>query len=152
MLGFKSWHYPTKLSQFEEYDALADITVLPIYKFLDSAYSGSKFILTVRDVDSWIRSCRKHFEKDVDGNSTLGKFRRIVYGTTVFDEQKFWQTYHEHLADVHAYFANRPQDLLELNICAGEGWQKLCSFLGKDVPAENFPFENRTNYGVVKTS
>jgi hypothetical protein len=44
---------------------------------------------------------------------------------------------------VHDYFRERPDDLLVLNICAGEGWERLCPFLGQDVPGIPFPWANR---------
>lgn len=31
-----------------------------------------------------------------------------------------------------------------MNVCAGEGWTKLCPFLRADIPARPFPHENRS--------
>jgi hypothetical protein len=45
------------------------------------------------------------------------------------------------LRDVQEYFKDRPADLLVMNICAGEGWEKLCPFLNRDaIPSRDFPF------------
>ena len=56
----------------------------------------------------------------------------------------------EQLRDVHAevrrYFSNRPDDLLELNIAGGQGWEALCPFLGLAAPDQPFP---RLNAGVA---
>jgi hypothetical protein len=49
----------------------------------------------------------------------------------------------EYLADLDRYFAKRPGDLLVINIPAGDGWEKLCPFLGVPVPDLPFPFKNR---------
>ena len=43
---------------------------------------------------------------------------------------------------VRAYFAGRPDDLLVLDVVGGEGWEKLCPFLGLEPPAEAFPHFN----------
>ena len=37
----------------------------------------------------------------------------------------------------------RPGDFLVINIPAGEGWDKLCPFLGLPVPDAPFPLKNR---------
>ena len=43
-----------------------------------------------------------------------------------------------------AYFRDRPDDLLTINVCAGEGWEVLCPFLGFDtIPVEAFPWVNK---------
>jgi hypothetical protein len=37
-----------------------------------------------------------------------------------------------------------------MNICDGEGWEKLCSFLNKPIPDVPFPKENITeNYNII---
>jgi hypothetical protein len=45
---------------------------------------------------------------------------------------------------VKEYFRDRPDDLLVMNICAGEGWEKLCPFLGLAIPKVKFPHEFKT--------
>lgn len=40
------------------------------------------------------------------------------------------------------YFAGRPEDLLIMDICAGDGWEKLCPFLGFEIPETPFPHLN----------
>jgi hypothetical protein len=62
-----------------------------------------------------------------------------LYDTVEFDEQKFRQGYHRHHQEITRYFANRPDDLLRVRICDGEGWDRICDFLGQAVPSEPFP-------------
>jgi hypothetical protein len=62
-----------------------------------------------------------------------------LYETVEFDEEKFRQGYHRHHRDVERYFANRPNDLLRVRICDGEGWDRICGFLRHAVPKEPFP-------------
>ena len=40
------------------------------------------------------------------------------------------------------YFADRPGDLLEIDISRGGGWEPLCAFLGEPVPDVAFPRSN----------
>ena len=54
--------------------------------------------------------------------------------------------YYEHIEDVNKYFKGREEDLLIINIIAGEGWKKLCPFVGKKIPRIPFPKENVGKY------
>ena len=60
-----------------------------------------------------------------DHEEVLGPFMRLVeevtYGTAYFDAALFSQAYDAHMAEVSGCFRGRDQDLLTLNICAGEG-------------------------------
>ncbi|MEO0835531.1 MAG: sulfotransferase, partial [Cyanobacteria bacterium J06642_3] len=40
------------------------------------------------------------------------------------------------------HFRDRESDLLILNLCSGQGWSELCSFLNCAVPNLAFPKEN----------
>src|SRR5262249_40047767 len=54
------------------YDAALDLPVPVFYAQLDQRYPGSRFILTVREMASWLESVRKHWERyweiDVPGD------------------------------------------------------------------------------------
>jgi hypothetical protein len=50
----------------------------------------------------------------------------------------------EHAAAVRAHFARRPQDLLIMDLEAGDGWDELCPFLGCAAPRRPFPVKNRS--------
>ena len=162
-LGINSLHYPHDLvthselaagqydlSILEDFQAITDITAPPFYPQFDAVYPGSKFILTVRETGSWLKSVRAHFERLVphmEENPELRPFTEficaVVYGTLKFNEGRMTDVYETHLRNVRSYFANRPEDLLVIDICAGQGWKDLCSFLGCDVPSIPFPHKNR---------
>ena len=46
-----------------------------------------------------------------------------------------------HTVNVKKYFEERKDDLLILNVTEGDGWEKLCYFLGKEIPDEEFPIK-----------
>jgi hypothetical protein len=148
-LGYKSGHMVSPLT-FDNYDALSDVTVTVRYKELDKKYPGSKFILTIRaDLEAWLDSCARHFPKSIALRSTnpeaiaeIRYVRETLYGGFDFDRELWRTAYGRHMEDVGSYFANRARDLLVIDICAGEGWEKLCPFLGRDIPAEPFPFDD----------
>ena len=73
-----------------------------------------------------------------------------LYGCTVFEEQKFLDGYDRFVRGVLEHFKNRIEDLLVINIVAGEGWNELCPFLGQPVPEIPFPKANVTQITWMK--
>jgi len=121
-----------------EYDAATDLPLAVLYPQLDRRYPGSKFILTVREISSWLASAKKHFTQEP--RSRFGRDVRLAtYGIVGFHEERFRNVYETHYRNVVSYFSDRPDDLLILDIVAGEGWEKLCAFLGKESPIGAFP-------------
>ena len=122
------------------FDALTDLPIGTFFGDLDRRYPGSKFILTVREIESWLESVRKHFARRPDRRPGFRRDIRIAtYGMTGFDPDRFRFVYEAHTRNVESYFRDRGADLLILDIRAGEGWDKLCPFLGKSAPDEPFP-------------
>ncbi len=129
-----------------EYDAFTDTPIPSFYKELDREYPNSKFILTVRETNGWLKSCKKQFTQKLDDkqNEAHKELFMDLYGCSVFDEQLFKKGYNKFVDSVLDYFQNRPHDLLILDIIAGDGWEKLCPFLDKPIPDIAFPKANVT--------
>lgn len=132
------------------YDAAVDLPVPVFYPQLDERYPGSKYILTVRDAVSWLASVRRHWTRYLPGDDPKGSYRRTVrlamYGIHGFAEARMKFVYDTHVRNVHWFFRDRPGDLLVLDICAGDGWSKLCPFLARPLPPEAgsaFPWLNQ---------
>jgi hypothetical protein len=165
ILGLQTVHYPDdettlrelvqgnyKFSLLEQFDAITDITVSAFYPQLDRLYPHSKFILTLRDKEEWLDSLERHWqgrpafsdEQENPHHATHMHIRRLlrsaVYGCYEFNADRMAYVYDAHVRSVLDYFRDRPQDLLVLNICDGEGWEKLCPFLGKSLVPTPFPF------------
>ncbi|MFM6205924.1 sulfotransferase family protein, partial [Planktothrix sp.] len=138
VLGYKTKHYLLNCDvdlTIENHDFVSDMPIQTRYKEYDKEYPGSKFILTVRNKESWLKSCSKHFRGYVtDKNSLRYKYRIEQTGIDRYDEEVFSKKYDQHIENAKEYFKNREADLLIIDICAGDGWDKLCEFLGKDVP------------------
>ncbi len=123
--------------EFEAFSDLEDLT----YNFdvADRQYPGSKFILTIRDLDDWLDSRRRHVEynrrRRAEGQYA-GRWLDV-------DLEAWASDFRAHEARVRAHFADRPHDLLVLDITAGSGWEPLCTFLGRPVPKQPFPWRNR---------
>lgn len=127
----------------EKYDAFQDNPWPVIYKELDGKHPNSKFVLTLREPDSWIRSQVKDF------GSKETPMRKWIYGVGCpkGNEDIYLKRFREHNNDVENYFKDRPQDLLVMNLTKGDGWEKLCPFLGVEIPNTPFPHANRASKG-----
>lgn len=123
----------------DRYDAFVDFPIWREYPTLDRTYPGSKFIWTVRDLNSWLDSRKRHIEFRV-----IRKLRGEpnVPSRTEYDESRERRLYFKHHKRVAEYFKNREKDVLVLDICGGDGWEKLCTFLDKPVPQTPFPSIN----------
>jgi len=123
-----------------KFDAFQDNPWPLLYRELDPKFPGSKFILTLRPADRWIRSVVDHF-----GGSTT-PMREWIYGSGCGDpagrEKLYVERYERHNREVLQYFAERPDDFLVLKITEGEGWEKLCPFLGVPMMPGAFPKTN----------
>ncbi|OOZ36621.1 sulfotransferase family protein [Solemya elarraichensis gill symbiont] len=106
------------------------------FKMLDATYKDSKFILTIRNLDSWLESRERKVNKNLQNPNYIGGFTRI-------DRPAWTETYHRHRSSVKLHFADHPEKLLILNIPGGDGWECLCPFLGVDIPNVPFPHKNR---------
>ena len=120
-----------------EYDALEDVPWPVLYQWLDEEYPNSKFILTVRPEEEWIDSvCRKF------GGTAIEAHAWIYDGIAdpLANRERYLAKYRQHNRDVLDYFGNRRgDDLLVMDITKGDGWEKLCPFLGEPTPWLPFP-------------
>ncbi|HIP22385.1 MAG TPA: hypothetical protein EYG79_02145 [Rhodobacteraceae bacterium] len=126
------------LAVVEGVDALQDSPCAFIYRELDAAHPGSKFILTIRDTDDWLESYRRFFS---DKNNPL---RRWMYGVERFSghEATYRQIFEAQNAEIIEYFAGRPDDFLVMDLGKGDGWLKLVNFLGEGA-LKPFPHTNK---------
>jgi len=162
-IGIRNLHLKTPcidLTLFDEFDAYADTPITYCYKELDKTHPDSKFILTTRELEPWLKSCRWHFgnpyrpgrpkwwkEKEMGkwtamSTNMINRLNHDLYGSVVFDESIFKKAYARHVNDVREHFRGREKDLLVLDISARNKWDRLCAFLDKPVPSIPFPMEN----------
>ena len=156
-LGIRATHFPEDkatqdelrrghyhLSALNEVRALTDIPVAPYYAQLDRAFPASKFILTTRPTETWLRSMEKHFEFWIEHNRD--PFTDFVlastYGVLHFQPDRMRYVKESHEAGVRSYFAGQPHKLLVFDASAGDGWDELCRFLGRPIPEGPYPHVN----------
>lgn len=169
IIGYNVTHYPIDQRTFDQlaaadyrldildvFDGLTDITAAPFFAQLDRAWPGSKFILTTRDRDAWLKSCARHWSgrpafgpEETPAQRSHMQIRRLLraatYGCYDFNAERFAWAYDQHVRAVRAYFADRPGDLLEIDVTSGAGWDALCAFLGCAVPPQPFPHKGASS-------
>ena len=116
------------------------------YKMLDQRFPNSKFILTIRDSDSWIKSHELHFSSE--GLKKIPE-KYWIYN---YNRTEMVACYEKRNKEIIEYFKDRPRDLLIMDICEGDGWEILCPFLGVDIQNVLFPHVNKTTKRNMKSS
>jgi hypothetical protein len=139
----KAGKFDNTLAWAEKFDAFKDGPWHEddLYKILDRRFPESKFILLEREDESWLKSIENFFSADINWNNIDEKYLIQNFSDR---KQEMLDFKHKRFTDVKDYFKDRPDDLLVMNICAGEGWEKLCPFLEMPVPKVKFPHEFKT--------
>ena len=145
ILNFKSKHYLFDVEKdLQKYEFLNDMPIQTRYKNYDEVYGNSKFILTLRDEESWLKSIQKQFlkhKRPID--SILYKYWLEQFGFFGLDNEKFLKRFRDHKIEAEEYFKGR-NDFLIMNIFSGDGWDKLCDFLNVKIPTVKFPHLNKS--------
>ena len=175
LLGYVTIHFANpvtkKVIDLEDifyYDAFTDSPIAFRFEELYFLFPNAKFIYTERKLVDWVNSSTNLYKQMGFGFSTTtgmkawltqpenGQFNKYYhsYHTTyrcayesLYANYPSWEdAYHAFEKRVTKFFADKPAEkLLKLNICAGEGWEKLCKFLDVPVPAQSFPYYNKEN-------
>jgi tetratricopeptide (TPR) repeat protein len=162
MLGFATMHWQNPLTcevicddDFPLLDAFTDTPVSLKFEKLYARFPNSKFIFTTRDFADWLRSMQGLWQRQL-GISDFDKIKGLldearhgaeycrINRSLYFDHANPREAFDAYERRVRRFFEDKPSGrFLEFDIFAGDGWQKLCAFVGRDVPAAPFPWENR---------
>lgn len=135
---------------FSGYVAAVDWPSAPFWRELARAFPDAPILLSVRDPDSWWRSCSQtifialqtYFEPDAadDGWTRMGRRMMTSFTPGWREEEAAKAAYLAHNDHVRT---TAPSDrLVEWHI--DDGWEPLCAALGLDVPDHPFPHVNTT--------
>jgi len=149
-LGLEGWQYPhpNNVSMLRmgrvKIDFGCDCPFMYDYRKWGAMFPNSKFIVTTReDEKEWISSNRAQQEK-----RRFPYYRDIytmgLWGQLEFTDEHMLKVKEKHYSGIAEYFKGRPQDVLYMNVIEhGDGWDKLCPFIGKDIPNTPFPHRNK---------
>ncbi len=128
------------LDEAAKHDAAQDSPWPILYRQMDKAFAGSRFIHITRNREAWMQSALKDFGENPNA------MRKLIYGAPYpKGHEDIWlERYDRHNGDVKAYFADRPDDFISLDLEKGEvNWENVCKFLGEPVPSIPWPHANR---------
>jgi tetratricopeptide (TPR) repeat protein len=154
ILGFHTAHYQNNFTSeilaVEDsfiFDSLCDTPVCIFFETLYHLFPKSKFIYTTRPLDSWLESINDHRRRVRPGEPLSGARRALENGSLWFRYPNVAAARQAFERRVRAFFAaNDPTRLLEFDMFAGDGWEKLCTFVGRQTPPEPFPWENKASH------
>lgn len=132
-------------SFLDRYDAFFDNPIPFRYQELDEACPGSRYIVTHRPVDSWLRSMEWLFGPGLDrldpATRRIGdEVHRVVYGIDRFDRDRLRAVHIDHYAAIADWVREKPHVWIELE--DGLSWEPICDLLGRPVPEVPFPRAN----------
>jgi hypothetical protein len=156
-LGFTAKHctHPGDWELIRTYEFVNDYPIMYIYQALDRYFgTTARFILTTRELDTWLGSWRgfqscldtprkpeQTFRYKIRLSRAIQRF--LVYGDIDYDEATMRAAWYKHHSEVYKYFQHQQDRLLVMNIADNlDGWEKLCPFLGVDIPDTPFPHKN----------
>ena len=128
---------------YEGYASAVDWPTAYFWRELADYYPHAKFILTIRDPETWYRSIARTIAEVVGADAESQSFgvaviRNKVFGGRINDPQHCMAVFEAHNAAVKAEIA--PERLLVYQV--SEGWPPLCDFLGLPIPDQPFPATN----------
>lgn len=150
---------------FGQYDAVSDVASF-YAESLIPAYPDAKVIIVERDIDAWSESM-KTVMKPISSawmrwfTEILGNYTDYPCGPVSLRTQQGWTrsncpedvpknlraAYIRHYKYVRSSVPS--EQLLDLKLA--DGWEPLCTFLGKDIPAVPFPHINEKNEYTART-
>jgi hypothetical protein len=150
--AFQRGDFGYALEKTKHYDAFEDIPWFMLYEELDALFPDALFILTTRiNAARWVESGKAHAARHRDHLHASVATKSFIdfYTARGVDWTDPGEIYTYHNSRVMSYFRDRPGKLLTVCWENGDGWEKLCTFLGVDVPVGvPFPHANAAPTGI----
>lgn len=146
---YKERDYEPILEIAENYRSFEDRpwNMWEMYRYLDARFPDSRFVLTVRDPESWWRSTEQWVTVSKPQILNLYQLHLRVPNT---NKESMVESYLRYNQEVIDYFRGTDK-LLQMNFENDDEWSKLCSFLGVPLPDRKFPHANRQSYSTKDT-
>ena len=133
---------------FKDYVSMVDYPGARFWREIAVSYPDAKVLHTVRDPDQWFDSTQATiFAPGSFADNPpphLEKFFGIIrseFGSNIHDRSFMTDYFRRHSAEVERTIPKKRLLVYE----AGEGWDRLCAFLGVQVPDAPFPHTNTSD-------
>jgi hypothetical protein len=157
LLGYPAMHYRGNRNKFNKMSngdfscfdndgyvcCYADVPIPFFYKELYENFPNSKFILNIRDEETWLNSIKRHLSQLTPRQRSQldHSIHKYFYGVNLnapVDDELYLEKYRIHNNNVREFFKDNP-NFIEYNVIAENSWETLCAFLGEEVPDKPFP-------------
>lgn len=145
LAGYRGGDVESLFAVTDAHDSFEDWPWPLVYRELFDRYGDrGRYVLTTRrSPEAWLESLTQHSFR----TGVLSHCRLMAYGYNYPHglEAEHIRFYLAHNQAVRDFFAANDAGhlLLEFSFDAGDGWEKLCGFLGLPVPDEALPHERR---------
>jgi sulfotransferase family protein len=164
ILRLSALHYPSRPAKrwlqgdysaetTNPFNVITDIPTGVYFEELDKTHPHARFILTIRDVDSWLNSFEAFLSRTKPSSPdtlTRDVIRVACYGTTRFNRERMAGVYLRHNDRVQKYFKYRSSDLLILELGDDNSWKRLCDFLDLTPPKIPYPHLRAPGIGELR--
>lgn len=133
-------------NNIETFEAFHDYPYSFNYEYINNNFPDSKFILTIRDTDTWFNSLYNY--QYIPG-AVNKKLLKKLYGYNIIslvNKADVILKYNEYNTNIIKYFSNKPGKLLILDLTKDKIKNKLSSFINIKIDFE-IPHENKQTYG-----
>ena len=142
--GFKTAHNAYTQDAFIQAQVLADTPIFCDYQKLDKHYVNSKFIYLTRAPEKWLPSIKQLLQRMIvnlqrtDGgfNPHLKRCYNEIFSPlneeNLNSDEFLLNCYNRHQQGIEAYFEDRTQDLLTIDVSDENSYMKMLAFLDID--------------------
>lgn len=142
--GFKTAHNAYTQDAFIQAQVLADTPIFCDYQKLDKHYPNSKFIYLTRSPEKWLPSIKQLLQRMIvnlqrtDGgfNPHLKRCYNEIFSPlneeNLNSDEFLLNCYNRHQQGIEAYFKDRSQDLLTIDVGDESSYLKMLAFLDID--------------------
>lgn len=131
----KKWEHSWEIikKQTEMYSGFQDYPWMFIFEKCYEWYPDAKFVMTTRDAIDRANSDANMWNTPLEQLKSSGKYQEFIDLSYLHEEK------------VDNFFKDKP-NLLKFNVFEGDGWDKLCNFLGCNIPKQPYPHMNKGRY------
>jgi len=131
-----------------EHDSFSDEPFSSFFQTFYLLYPYAKFVMTTRELSTWKESMRLMFvEKLKFWDEDIKEYQRKIWNVDdkawlgKIDESFLEEWYNRHHTNVLSTIPK--EKLLILPLEADNKWERLCGFLGEEIPSEDYPYLNK---------